>query len=72
MITIKQEEENRIFASGAFFERSEQIHESINECSYEELMDLCKYLLTKMENAYGNVEQTQLDLAKSLGWGSFI
>lgn len=72
MITIKQEEENRIFASNAFFERTEEFRSSINECSCDELRDLCKYLLSKMECAYGSVEKAQNDLAKSLGWDLFI
>lgn len=72
MITISEQNNKGIFASNVFFERTEQIRSSIQECTCEELLDLCKYLHQKMEESYGAVENASDILARNLGWKQFV
>jgi len=72
MIRIEEDDSNRTFASGVYFERTETIRQDINECSCDELRDMCRYLLSETEKAYSLAEQSANKLGDILGWNNVM
>lgn len=69
MVTIREDKNNVEFASTFYFpDHNGTMRESLEECTYDELLAVAKTLFRKTENAYKASESATEDLGKMLGW----
>ena len=68
MITIDEDDKPFVPASNFYFERSEAVRSTLEDCSKDELIDLTKQLFRRMESAYMKMDDATCDMAKLIGW----
>lgn len=69
MVTIREDKNNIEFASTFYFpDHNGTMRESIEECTYEELLAIAKSIFRKTENSYKAAEEAAEGLGKMLGW----